>query len=244
MLPEGSMERRKGAVLSAYLIVGLPDAKEPKRIDLLNVTPFGFQQTITERITPADIDQWRKELNISGNHVGLFVGGMYPEKKLPLLIKSLLIIRQAVPDFEMIFIGSGVEAEFIAGNAAKYPWIHYLGPKFDREKVKFFALSHLFLMPGLVGLAILDSFALGVPLVTTNIAEHSSEIDYLKDGLNGVMVTAEDDPDAYAQAVIDLFLDEAKRQKLVQGCVESSHQYTLEEMVERYAQGIKLALGR
>jgi L-malate glycosyltransferase len=38
------------------------------------------------------------------------------------------------------------------------------------------------LMPGLVGLAVLDAFADGIPRVTTVIEYHSPEIEYLVPG--------------------------------------------------------------
>jgi glycosyltransferase involved in cell wall biosynthesis len=201
-------------------------------------------RAMRERLTLDDIEKKRAELGITGEHIGIYVGGMYAEKRIQFLLQSLVIIREKIPDFEMIFIGSGVDAGLVNDMAHDYSWVHDVGPKFDEEKVPYFALAQLFLMPGLVGLSILDCFALGVPLVTTSIREHSSEIDYLNSGSNGIMVDVNGGPDAYAQAVIGLFQDEAKRRRLVDGCLESSQQYTIEEMVERFARGIKLALAQ
>ncbi len=83
------------------------------------------------------------------------------------------MIRRDIPDFELVVIGKGPEADFIETAAAQHEWIHFVGPKSDDEKVPYWALSKLLLMPGLVGLVVLDSFALGVPMITTDYPYHS-----------------------------------------------------------------------
>jgi glycosyltransferase involved in cell wall biosynthesis len=195
-----------------------------------------------EKLTSEEIERTRREIGLLGQHVGLYVGGMYPDKRLGFLFESLFLIKAGISDFEMIFIGSGSDAYLVQNMAEKNSWVHYLGPKFGSEKVRYFALSKLFLMPGLVGLAILDCFTLQVPLVTTNFEGHSPEIEYFKAGTNGIMVNHPNNPQLYAQAVIDLFLDENARLKLVEGCRASGLEFSIEKMVENFAGGIDLAL--
>jgi glycosyltransferase involved in cell wall biosynthesis len=195
-----------------------------------------------EKLKPEQMDQVRQEIGVIGEHIGLFVGGMYLEKRLAFLLDSLIFIREQIPDFEMIFIGSGTDAVLIKDMAKKHPWVHYLGPKFNNEKVPYFALSHLFLMPGLVGLAIIDCLATALPLITTKNSLHSPEIAYLRTGENGVIVDSNDDPKIYAQAVIDLLKNEDERLRLIEGCKASRSKYTIENMAVNFANGIQLAL--
>jgi glycosyltransferase involved in cell wall biosynthesis len=191
-----------------------------------------------ENLTLKEIEKTRTDLNLHSANVGIYAGGLYPEKRLSFLLESLHLIRRQIPDFEMIFIGGGVDAPMVEQAAAQYSWIHYVGPKFDREKVPYFAISKLFLMPGLVGLGILDTFALETPLVTTQIPLHSPEISYLQNDVNGLMVDNASNPQVYADAVIRLLLNEDARQKLVDGCISVRNVYTIEIMVSRFAQGI------
>ena len=195
-----------------------------------------------ERLKLEDIEKVRREIGLSGEHIALYVGGMYPDKRLNFLLDSLVCIRAVIPDFEMIFIGSGSDTHLIQEMGHKNSWIHYLGPKFDNEKVRYFALSKLFLLPGAIGLAILDCFALGIPIVTTNCQNHGPEIEYFKSGENGVMVDPPDDLKLYAQAVVDLFMNENTRLKLVEGCRISSLKFSIENMVNNFAKGIDLSL--
>jgi glycosyltransferase involved in cell wall biosynthesis len=167
---------------------------------------------------------------------------MYSDKRLPFLLEACQLIRQRVPDFEMIFMGAGVDVGLVTEAARWHSWMKFVGPKFDQDKVPYFMLSKLFLMPGVVGLAILDAFALGVPMVTTAVSGHGPEIDYLNDGRNGVMVQQAESPVAYAEAVTELLKNEEERQLLVAGCRAAAEVYTVENMVEKFATGVKQAL--
>src|SRR5439155_20640401 len=107
----------------------------------------------------------------------------------------------------------------------RHSWIKYIGPKFDQEKVPYFMLSKLFLMPGVVGLAVLDAFALAVPLVTTAVPGHGPEIDYLDDGTNGILVHQVQSLVAYARTVADLLRYEYQRRLIIEGRRTASTSY-------------------
>jgi glycosyltransferase involved in cell wall biosynthesis len=193
-------------------------------------------------VEPLKLKAICEELRLKGNNVCIFSGAMYPEKRLPFLLEACELIRQRVPDFEVIFVGAGTGAALVEQAAARHSWIKYVGPKFDDDKVPYFLLSKLSLMPGLVGLGVLDAFALGVPLVTTAVPYHSPEIEYLQDGINGVVVRQAQSAAAYAEAVADLLRDHGRRQLLVAGGRASAEVYTIENMVDRFAAGITQAL--
>jgi hypothetical protein len=100
-------------------------------------------------------------------------------------------------------------------------------------------------MPGLVGLAILDSFALEVPLVTTSDVAHSVEIAYLEHDVNGLMVSADEvTPAMYAESVVSLLRDPVRLERLRRRCRDDRQRYTIEEMVRRFADGVEAALER
>lgn len=207
-----------------------------------NAVDTNFLVHALQDLKPAQVKKIRQELNLYSPNVGIYAGGLYPEKRIPFLLESLQIIRRQVPDFEMIFIGGGVDAHFVEQSASQYPWIHFVGPKFDSDKIPYYAISKVFLMPGLIGLGILDTFALKTPLVTTNVPMHSPEIEYLQNGVNGIMVANSTDSTAYANAAIHLLENEDARLQLVNGCRSARKIYTVENMVERFVEGVLLAL--
>jgi L-malate glycosyltransferase len=190
------------------------------------------------------ISDVKKQYNIKGQNIGIYIGAMYKEKRLEFLIESCTIIRSKLQDFEMIFIGTGPEYYLIENASKQYIWIHPVGPKFNSDIVPFFALAKVLLMPGLMGLAVLDSFAFEVPIVTTDINYHSPEIAYLVSGYNGLILNGDVGPNGYADAVVGLLKNEQDRQQLVKGCHESKYLYTVEMMAERFKNGIIKALAQ
>jgi len=191
-----------------------------------------------QNITQSRLRQIKQKLGIRGHNVCLYVGGMYPEKRLDFLIKACGHIKNAVPDFEMIFIGAGPDDDRIKTAAKKIEWIHYPGPKFNEEKVPYFMISKLFLMPCFVGLAVLETFALETPMVTIDSPSHGPEIDYLVDGINSVIVKNTDDPSLYAAKVSYLLKNDEALKMLTAGCRAAREKYTIEEMVERFTEGV------
>jgi glycosyltransferase involved in cell wall biosynthesis len=229
--------------LSAQIVTNL--GFDPERItSTLNAIDTQALVRAYHDLQPNTLACIRDKLQLNSDHICLFIGGMYPEKRLPFLLDAIHAIRARVPDFQILFIGAGTDADLVATAAQAHPWIHYLGAVFGDQKVPYFAISKLLLMPGQVGLAILDAFALETPLVTTNAALHAPEIHYLENNLNGIMVDDWEDPCVYARAVIDLLRNETKRQALMDGCRLAQKIYTLEGMVENFTSGILQAINR
>lgn len=197
---------------------------------------------LSESIKEDEVEAARALLGLKSHRVGVFVGGMYPEKRLPFLLEACARVKQYVPDFEALFIGGGECQDTVAEAAVRHDWIHYVGPRFGREKVLYFKMGRVVLMPGLVGLGVLDAFALGVPMVTTAVPYHSPEIEYLENGRNGLVVSDASSVDAYAEAVVRLLTDDEEHSRLVAGCTAARNRYTVSEMVDRFVEGVEGAL--
>jgi glycosyltransferase involved in cell wall biosynthesis len=197
----------------------------------------------------ADLDSWssdeidneRAKLGIKINvTVGLFCGSLYADKKLELLIESADLIRKEVPDFSVLIIGDGPSMPQLQEAAATRPWLHLLGVRKGREKALYFRMSDVMLNPGLVGLHIVDAFCSGLVMITTRNARHSPEYAYLRDGVNGLAV--DDTPETYSRAVLGLISNPGRLAQMQQAALADSERYTLENMVNRFADGIEAAL--
>lgn len=191
-------------------------------------------------VTEIDRVALRSQLGLKGDVVALYCGGMYAEKRLDFLLETCHVVRQKIPGFHMIFIGSGPEQWKIERAGQEYDWIHYVGPKYGQERAVYFKESKVLLMPGLVGLAIVDSFATATPLFTTDLPTHSPEIAYLNKGVNGVMTAPL--VNDYADAVIKYLESEELLYSLEKACEQSAKKYTLENMVNNFALGIEACL--
>ncbi len=190
----------------------------------------------SKKLLDFDLDKVKAELAIQSDNIGIYCGGIYSEKRIPFLIQSTDLVRKKITDFHLIIIGSGEEVELLKGLISDKPWIHYLGPKFEEEKIRLFKISKVFLMPGLVGLAILDAFATTTPLITTRYPFHSPEIEYLENNFNGIIT--KNDVGEYADKVVQVLSNQSLLQKLRSGCELSSKKYTLEQMVNNFKNGI------
>ena len=192
-------------------------------------------------VSEEDLSRCREGLAVRGDNIVLFCGGMYPSKRLDFLLDACRRIHESLPDFTVIFIGSGSDQHLIEEAERLYPWVRYLGPVVGEARAVYFRMAKAILMPGLVGLAIIDSFAAGVPLVTTNLSIHSPEIAYLEPGTNGIMTTY--DPSEFSRAVLDLLASPEQQQALAAACRRSAADFSLDQMVERFAEGICKCLG-
>lgn len=178
----------------------------------------------------------RNTLSIKDGPVGLFCGGMIPEKRLGFIINACKQIKKKLPSFHMLFIGAGEESQKVRKEAAMNNWMHYIGPKLGKERVKFFKIADVLLMPGIVGLSILDSFAMKTPLITIDHSSHGPEIEYLENYRNGLMV-----PDtlvSYSEAVVRILKSKKMMTGMKQHCRESALKYTIEQMIRNFVEGV------
>ena len=223
--------------LSAQIVrnLGFPS---DKITNVMNSIDTSTLLQARDAISPTQQSDLRKELGLFSKNVGIYSGGLYAQKRIPFLLDACVEIRKLVPDFEMIVIGKGPDVSLIKHFAHQHDWLNYVGPKDDHAKVPFFSIAKVFLMPGLVGLAVLDSFALGVPMVTTAYPYHSPEVDYLKNDINGYIVSDWQNAQKYAENVAALLASDDTRMRLIKTAQRDLSKYSVEKMSQRFAQGI------
>ena len=200
-------------------------------------------QTYVKNMNSVAKEEVRAELGIGPSaRVGIFVGMLHKVKSVPFLAQAAERIRQIIPEFHLIVIGGGPDEEEIKQNAADLARVHFVGPKFGEEKSQLLAIADVLLLPGRVGLAVLDGFAASLPLIATRLPIHGPEMDYLEDGINGLIIPP--DPHAYAQAVASLLSNPRRLQLLREGAAKSAEKYSIEAMVENFKRGIVQCLAR
>jgi glycosyltransferase involved in cell wall biosynthesis len=188
----------------------------------------------------ASIGAFRNQLGVPVGPTAIFCGRLYARKRVDFLLEAGERIRKQLPGFQLIIIGDGPDTEKVRAFAAAHSWVHYAGAFFEQDIVPYFRLADVCLMPGAVGLTILDAFALETPLVTTRLPDHGPEIEYLVQEQNGIMT--ENTLDAYVEGAIRVLSSPPLRDKLKDGCRDSAAHYTLQNMVRNFQRGVHGAL--
>ena len=208
--------------------------------DLQNTVDSAALLQLCEAVTGADIDNFRASLGLGAGPIGLFIGSLYKEKRLAFLLKAGEKLAACVPGFLLVVIGRGPQQALIEQSARKHAWLRYGGARFGSEKAVCLRAADVMLNPGLVGLGILDSFAAGLPMVTTDCGLHSPEIDYLRSGHNGVM--AANTMQAFTDAAQRIITDQAWRQSLGAEAKADAARYTISNMAQNFRRGVLAAL--
>ena len=194
-------------------------------------------------VRDADVAALRNSISAGPSApVGLYCGSLYPDKRLALLLDACDRIVAREPTFKLVVVGDGPSRTVLEAAASSRPWMHWVGVKRGRDKAAWFQAAQLYLSPGAVGLHVLDSFVSGTPMVTTQDALHGPEIAYLQDRVNGLITPG--DADSYASAVLSLLHDPALLAQIQGNAKASAKQYTLDEMVQRFLDGILRCLRR
>lgn len=203
---------------------------------------FSFEKDLAS-VSEDQVDALRGEIDApNGAPVGLFCGSLYPDKRLDYMIAAADRVHAALPAFRLVVIGDGPSAPTIQKALETRPWLSWKGVQKGIEKAAWYRLADIIINPGLVGLHILDSFCSGTPMVTTAQARHSPEIAYLKDGVNGLMVHG--GPERYAETVLQILSDVSRLDFLKRMALIDSKRYTLDNMVNRFVEGIELCLAK
>ena len=207
-----------------------------------NATDTSELQQQVQAVTPVDIADFRAQHRLGSGPTGTFLGSLYGDKRVDYLLEASDHIRQAVPEFQLVIAGGGPEEASVKEEAAKRPWVHMVGPQLGSDLATLLRMSDLTLVPGWVGLVVVDSFAAGVPLVASASLPHPPEIAYVSDGVNGRMVVDDGDPARYGQAVVELLRSPEQLKNLQEGARRAGSKYTIEAMVARFADGVVSAL--
>lgn len=159
-----------------------------------------------------------------------------------MLVEAAHLVRQLCPGFHLVIVGNGPDRKWLEQAIAGDPWVHYMGSQFGRESAMLYKIADVFLLAGTAGLAIVDSFAAGLPLIATDLPTHPPEISYLRDRENG-RLTAHNAA-AFADAVVEVLATPELMACLRRGAERAGSQYTIEAMVENYRAGVNQCLAR
>ena len=151
-----------------------------------------------------------------------FVGQAVARKGLPVALRAFEALREHVPvTFDII----GVERAQIETMLADLHGVNALGKVGDAEKTAVLAAADLLVAPSLggesFGMVLTEAFAVGTPVVASDIAGYS---DVVRNGLDGVLF-GRGDATALAQTLLELAYDVPRRHAMSLAAAEHAHRY-------------------
>jgi glycosyltransferase involved in cell wall biosynthesis len=208
-----------------------------------NATDTAGLRRLMNEISDEEAAEAKRSLTGSGqNKIGLYCGLIGSIKGIPFLLDSARLVKERCPEFHLVIVGNGPERPWLEQAIHAESWIHYMGSQYGRESAMFYRMANIFLLAGTAGLAIVDSFAAGLPLIATRLPTHPPEVTYLHDGENG-RITAHE-TGAYAEAILEVLTVPGLMTKLRSGAAAAGCKYTMEAMVENFRTGIRQCLAR
>lgn len=207
---------------------------------VMNSTDTSKLIRYSQSVTDAEIQKFKNDLQINSVNVAVFIGALDASKRLDFLVQSATQIEKEVQDFQLLIYGDGPEHANLVNATRNLPFIKICGRANLKTQSLISKIAKVILMPGRVGLIAVDSFALGLPIITTDWPWHAPEFEYLIDGFNSII--SKDDIENYSESVVALLNDVDKLARLKNQCLEDAKIYTIESMANNFHRGVLDAL--
>lgn len=168
----------------------------------------------------------------------LFIGRLLSYRNLDLLFSYFDEMKRLIPHIRLVIIGDGPESGKVAKMADADSQITWRGSVIDEVKIaKDMRSSHVVFIPGHSGLSIVHAFCYGKPYMTlASYLRHPPEIDYLQDGVNGLLLRG--DITADCRRIAAFLKDEHRYKK----CCEAAYAKAISLSVENWCMRMEYAL--
>lgn len=205
-----------------------------------NSTDTVALRRLLDSVTAADVERTRRELSLASERIVLVLGSLNESKRVGLSLEVLKRLSRLHPDVALVFVGAGPLVPEVLETEASGNLVRWAGRRTGPELAALGATSEFILNPGRVGLVATDSFALGLPIVTTRWDRHAPEFAYLTHGLNALIL--EDSVEALVEGADTLLSGRDLLDTLRNGCGASLNMYSMERSAEAIRAGIRTAL--
>lgn len=144
----------------------------------------------------------------------MMVGRLSEEKNVGMLLHALRIAAAREPELRLKIVGDGPCRDSLQRTARQLGVdrrVSFLGE--SRSVENLLRESSLFVLPSLTegtSLTLLEAMAVGLPIVATDVGGNS---EVVLDGVTGLLAPS-NDPDAMAQAIVQLWADPARRRQM------------------------------
>lgn len=193
-----------------------------------------IHNTFDAQFIPETKEEARAELGLSGTII-VSVGRLVPWKGFSALIESFVRVKKKYPDAKLIIIGSGPEQSRLEKDIAERELagaVIMTGKLPPSELARYVRSADVFtLNTSYEGFShqIVETMALGTPVVTTNVCGNPEIITH---GNNGILVPF-GDTKKLTDAIVRVCGDASFADVLVQNAKETVKKFSKETMIEK-----------
>jgi len=219
----------------AHIVAPTPSIRD---FILRQYTP---EAPVTTVPTPVDLGQYdrlnpwrvRADLGLENVELLLYVGRLADEKNLDFLLRAFVKIVAARPQARLLLVGQGPHKHSLQSLAQKLgigEQVIFIGSIPHDEIPHYAAAADLFVFASMTdtqGLVLIEAMAAGTPVVAV---QAPGPTDMLAEG-GGVLVPASEG--AFANAVLALLADEARRCAMGEQAARAVQRYTISATAAR-----------
>jgi glycosyltransferase involved in cell wall biosynthesis len=170
----------------------------------------------------------------------LFVASLVEDKEPLTAVAIVDRLRQLAPGATLHIAGDGPLRSQCEDAAFEHEFVHYHGPVRGQSLRRIALAAEIAIIPGRVGLAGLEMASAGLPMATFAASLHGAEIAYLKDGINGLLLTG--DADTAAKEIASLLTDRPALARMRSEALSTASRYTVRNMAVNFANGVMTSL--
>ncbi len=183
---------------------------EPEKIIYLS---NGVDRDRFSDVDPNKVEKLRQELGLSGKKVVLYIGSLnLSNHPVDMLLKAFVLVKEKVPEARLLIVGGGKDLDtlkLLANDLDISQAVIFTGRVASELAPLYYSLADVSVDPaddspassGRAPLKIFESWAMGVPVVTSNVGDRK----ILADRLWGPISLTKFSPENIAQTIIDCF---------------------------------------
>ena len=166
----------------------------------------------------------------------LFVAALVEDKEPLTAVRIVEKLRLLAPGATLHIVGDGPLRNQCEQAAGSRSWVHYHGAQRGQGLRELALSSDIAIIPGRVGLAVLEMASVGLPVATLSTALHGTEIVYLKDRVNGLFLDR--DIDVAARDLKALMTCPPALERMRNEALSTASKYTIRNMAVNFANGV------
>lgn len=212
-----------------------------------NALDTNVSEAIKNRLSEENLDEFRRCNGLEGKKVVIFTGRLQPSKRPDILVRTMKVVVQSVPNAYAVIIGDGLlrqELERLIQELQLTKSVTLTGAIHDEELIaRYMLCSVIQVLPGNAGLGIQHAFGYSTPVIThDDTRKQTPEIELVINGVTGFLCRDGDVAD-FARSICRLLTDDVLRRRLAENAYQVIREkYNMENMTTGFFEAVQYCI--